>query len=106
MKSKIKQGDVWLANVYFMDKNRLKQCPVITVGNELALDVDVIIAPIITKTQRNHFAESYFSNYNYLLPVSHNKFIFLLPILLIQVVLWCQNSPLLSSRFRIKPRNL
>jgi mRNA interferase MazF len=55
MKSKMKQGDVWLANVFFKDKLHYKQRPVIIVGNELALDVDVIIAPVTSQVQRNKF---------------------------------------------------
>jgi mRNA interferase MazF len=55
MKSKMTQGDVWLANVFFKDKRQIKQRPVIIVGNELALDVDVIIAPVTSQLQRNKF---------------------------------------------------
>ncbi len=51
----MKQGDVWLANVLFKDKNEYKQRPVLIVGNELALDVDVIIAPITSKSPRSDF---------------------------------------------------
>lgn len=48
MNSKMKQGDVWLADVLFKGTSQTKQHPVIIVGNELALDVDVIIAPVIS----------------------------------------------------------
>lgn len=51
MNSKVKQGDVWLADVVFKGARQSKQRPVIIVGNELALDVDVIIAPVTNKTR-------------------------------------------------------
>ncbi|UOQ91936.1 hypothetical protein MUO14_15645 [Halobacillus shinanisalinarum] len=41
MNSKVKQGDVWLADVLFKGTRQTKQRPVIMVGNELALDGDV-----------------------------------------------------------------
>jgi mRNA interferase MazF len=52
---KVKQGDVWLADVIFKDTLQSKQRPVLIVGNELALDVDVIIAPITSQQPRNGF---------------------------------------------------
>lgn len=55
MSSKMKQGDVWLADVLFKGTRQTKQRPVIIVGNELALDVDVIIAPITSQQNRNQF---------------------------------------------------
>lgn len=51
----MKQGDVWLANVLFKGTRQIKQRPVIIVGNELALDVDVIIAPVTSQVERNQF---------------------------------------------------
>ncbi|WP_203553640.1 hypothetical protein [Bacillus sp. B15-48] len=41
MSSKMKQGDVCLADVLFKGSYQTKQRPVIIVGNELALDVGV-----------------------------------------------------------------
>lgn len=55
MSSEMKQGDVWLANVIFKGTRQTKQRPVIIVGNELALDVDVIIAPVTSQSARNQF---------------------------------------------------
>lgn len=43
MSNKLKQGDVWLADVLLKGTQQSKQRPVVIVGNELALDVDVII---------------------------------------------------------------
>jgi len=45
----MKQGDVWLADVLFKGTRGTKQRPVIIVGNELALDVNVIIAPVTSQ---------------------------------------------------------
>ncbi|MDC3414706.1 type II toxin-antitoxin system PemK/MazF family toxin [Aquibacillus sp. 3ASR75-11] len=55
MSNKMKQGDVWLANVLFKETRQTKQRPVIIVGNDLALDVDVIIAPVTSQRARNQF---------------------------------------------------
>lgn len=55
MNSKMKQGDVWMADVIFKGTRQTKQRPVIIVGNELALDVDVIIAPVTSKEPRSQF---------------------------------------------------
>lgn len=55
MSNKMKQGDVWLANVLFKETRQTKQRPVIIVGNDLALDVDVIIAPVTSQRTRNQF---------------------------------------------------
>ena len=55
MSNKMKQGEVWLADVVFKDTRQIKQRPVIIVGNELALDVDVIIAPVTSQQPRNKF---------------------------------------------------
>jgi len=51
----MKQGDVWLADVLFKGTRHTKQRPVIIVGNELALDIDVIIAPVTSQQPRNQF---------------------------------------------------
>ncbi|GAB4074915.1 hypothetical protein GCM10028778_24180 [Barrientosiimonas marina] len=50
MSNKMRQGEVWLADVRFKGTHQTKQRPVIIVGNELALDVDVIIAPVTSQT--------------------------------------------------------
>ena len=55
MNSKVIQGDVWLADVIFKDTRQTKHRPVIIVGNELALDVDVIVAPVTSQLPRNEF---------------------------------------------------
>jgi len=44
-----------VADVCFKGTHQIKQRPVISVGNELALDVDVIIAPVISQKSRNKF---------------------------------------------------
>jgi mRNA interferase MazF len=45
-----------LADVVFKDRLQSKQRPVVIVGNELALDIDVIIAPITSQVpRRNEF---------------------------------------------------
>jgi len=38
MSSKSGQGKVWSTNVLFKGTRQTKQCPVVTVGNELALE--------------------------------------------------------------------
>jgi len=55
MNSKLKQGDVWLADVLFKRTRQTKQRPVIIVGNELAIDIDVIISPVTSKNPRDQF---------------------------------------------------
>ncbi len=55
MKNKVSQGEVWLADVVFKGSNQLKQRPVIIVGNELALDVDIIVSPVTSQESRNEF---------------------------------------------------
>jgi len=55
MKDKVKQGEVWLADVVFKGSLQTKQRPVIIVGNELALDVDVIVAPVTSQQTRRQF---------------------------------------------------
>ena len=40
-----KQGDVLLATVFFRDTGESKKRPVIIVGNELVIDIDLLIAP-------------------------------------------------------------
>lgn len=55
MSSKKNQGEVWLADVVFKGTRQTKQRPVVIVGNELALDIDVIIAPVTSQKPRNQF---------------------------------------------------
>ena len=55
MSNKMRQGEVWLADVRFKGTHQIKQRPVVIVGNELALDVDVIIAPVTSQKPRNQF---------------------------------------------------
>lgn len=52
MKGKGQQGDVWLADVVFKGSRQSKQRPVIIAGNELAIDVDVIVAPVTSQQPR------------------------------------------------------
>lgn len=43
----VKQGDIWLARVAFRDNpSKLKPRPIVIVGNELTMDIDVIVHPI------------------------------------------------------------
>lgn len=44
-----------MADVLFKGTRQTKQRPVIIVGSELALDVDVIIAPVTSQQPRNQF---------------------------------------------------
>ncbi len=53
MSNKMRQGEGWLADVRFKGTHQTKQRPVVIVGNELALDVDVIIAPVTSQKPRN-----------------------------------------------------
>lgn len=55
MSNEKKQGAVWLADVLFKNTHQTKQRPVVIVGNELALDIDVIIAPVTSQKTRNQF---------------------------------------------------
>src|SRR5690625_1102881 len=55
MSSKSEQGEVWLADVLFKGTQQTKQRPVVIVGNELALDIDVIIAPVTSQKPRSQF---------------------------------------------------
>ena len=55
MRNKVKQGEVWLAAVVFKDSRQSKQRPVVIVGNELALDIDVIVSPVTSQEPRNEF---------------------------------------------------
>lgn len=44
-----------MADVVFKGTRQTKQRPVIIVANELALDIDVIIAPVTSQQPRNKF---------------------------------------------------
>lgn len=50
-----KQGDVLLAKVYFRDTDEYKQRPVVIVGNEMVIDIDLLIAPVTSQQGRNPF---------------------------------------------------
>src|SRR5699024_10614203 len=54
-RSKREQGEVWLADDLFKATRQTKQRPVVIVGNELALDIDVIIAPVTSQKPKNQF---------------------------------------------------
>ncbi|MCF8567671.1 type II toxin-antitoxin system PemK/MazF family toxin [Alicyclobacillus tolerans] len=52
----LKQGEVYLADVYFSATNQYKRRPVIIVSNERAIDlVDVMTAPVTSQRARNEF---------------------------------------------------
>lgn len=53
--TKYKQGDVWLANIYFKEIQESKLRPVLIIGNDQVLDLDAVIAPISTSQPRNPF---------------------------------------------------
>jgi mRNA interferase MazF len=55
MSNDFKQGDVWLANVLLRGSDQYKQRPVVLVGNDLAVDIDVIMAPVTSQEARNEF---------------------------------------------------
>ncbi len=55
MISSFKQGEVWIVDVVFKGSHQSKQRPVVIVGNERAIDVDVIISPITSQKPRNEF---------------------------------------------------
>ncbi len=44
-----------MADVLFKGIRQTKQRPVVIVGNELALDIDVIIVPVTSQKPRNQF---------------------------------------------------
>ena len=49
------QGTVWLAKVYFKNEGIFKNRPVVIVGNELTIDIDVLISPVTSSEKRNEF---------------------------------------------------
>jgi mRNA interferase MazF len=50
------QGEVWYADVQSVsDPTQSKVRPVVIVGNEIALDIDVLVAPITTHHPRGQF---------------------------------------------------
>jgi mRNA interferase MazF len=55
MNNEFKQGDVWLANVLLRGRDQYKQRPVVLVGNELAVDLDIIMAPVTSQEARGQF---------------------------------------------------
>jgi mRNA interferase MazF len=50
-----KQGDIWLAKVYFVQSGKFKRRPVLVVGNERVIDIDVLSAPVTSQDARNEF---------------------------------------------------
>jgi mRNA-degrading endonuclease toxin of MazEF toxin-antitoxin module len=49
------QGDVWLAKVYFKQAGAFKNRPVVVVGNDRVIDIDVLISPVTSHEARNEF---------------------------------------------------
>lgn len=49
------QGSVWVAKVYFKNEGRFKNRPVVIVGNELTIDIDVLISPVTSSEKRTEF---------------------------------------------------
>lgn len=55
MIQKFKQGEVWLAKVYFKNEAKFKHRPVAIVGRDITVDIDVISSPITSSEPRNEF---------------------------------------------------
>jgi mRNA interferase MazF len=55
MSNDYKQGDVWLSNVLLRGSSQSKQRPVVLVGNEIAVDIDIIRAPVTSQEARGEF---------------------------------------------------
>jgi len=53
MNQKLKQGEVWLAKVFFKNEERYKHRPVVVVGHEIT--IDIIISHITSSSPRNDF---------------------------------------------------
>lgn len=52
---KPKQGEVYLADIYFRDLNIYKLRPVVIVAQDKAVDIDVVTAPITGTKARNEY---------------------------------------------------
>lgn len=50
-----KQGDVWLAKVYFRNVGEYKNRPIVIVGTEMAIDIDVLSAPVTSTAPRSEY---------------------------------------------------
>ncbi|GBG08086.1 hypothetical protein PAT3040_02653 [Paenibacillus agaridevorans] len=50
-----KQGEVLLANVFASGLGEMKKRPVVVVGNEMVVDIDVLIAPVTSSGARTSF---------------------------------------------------
>lgn len=50
-----KQGDIFLAKVYFKNQEQFKHRPVIVVGRDITVDIDIIISPITSSEPRSEF---------------------------------------------------
>lgn len=50
-----RQGDVWIEKVYFKNEEQYKHRPVIIVGQDITIDIDVIISPVTSSKPRNVF---------------------------------------------------
>lgn len=55
MTNKLRQGDVWLAKVYFKKNNFYKKRPVVVVGRDITIDIDVIISPVTSSRPRSEY---------------------------------------------------
>jgi len=55
MSNSFNKGDVWLANVLFRDSTQTKQRPIVLVGNDIAVDIDVIMVPVTSQSVRGPF---------------------------------------------------
>ena len=49
------QGDVWLAKVYFKMQEQFKHRPIVIVGRDITIDIDINISPITSSEPRNEF---------------------------------------------------
>jgi mRNA interferase MazF len=50
-----RQGDMLLANVFATGLGQFKKRPVVVVGNDMVVDIDVLIAPVTSSAARTSF---------------------------------------------------
>lgn len=50
-----RQGDILLANVFATGLGQFKKRPVVVVGNDMVVDIDVLIAPVTSSAARTSF---------------------------------------------------
>lgn len=50
-----KQGDIWLAKVYFRNEGLYKNRPIVVVGRDMAIDIDVLSAPVTSSAPRSEY---------------------------------------------------